>query len=55
MIHDELILETGNQGSDAVATLLAEEMTTAFSATFPDAPIGGLVEVKIGASWADLK
>jgi len=37
------------------ATLLAEEMTTAFSAMFPDAPIGGLVEVKIGASWADLK
>ena len=55
MIHDELILETGNQGSDAVATLLAEEMTTAFSATFPDAPIGGLVDVKFGTSWSSLK
>ena len=55
MIHDELNLETGNQGSDAVATLLAEEMTTAFSATFPDAPIGGLVDVKIGPSWSSLK
>jgi DNA polymerase-1 len=55
MIHDELILETGNQGSDAVATLLAEEMTTAFAATFPDAPLGGLVDVKTGSSWSSLK
>ena len=55
MIHDELILETGNQDADAVGTLLAEEMTTAFAATFPDAPIGGLVDVKIGPSWSSLK
>ena len=55
MIHDELILETGNQDADAVGTLLAEEMTAAFAATFPDAPIGGLVDVKIGPSWSSLR
>jgi hypothetical protein len=34
-----------------VGELLAEEMTTAFAATFPDVPLGGLVYVKIGTSW----
>lgn len=55
MIHDELILEADAQDADAVATLLTEEMTRAFAATFPDAPIGGLVDVKTGSSWSSLK
>ena len=55
MIHDELILEADAQDAKAVGELLAEEMTTAFAATFPDAPTGGLVDVKIGASWSSLK
>ena len=55
MIHDELILEADAQDADAVATLLTEEMTRAFVATFPDAPIGGLVDVKTGSSWSSLK
>lgn len=55
MIHDELILEADAQDAEAVGELLAEEMTMAFAATFPDAPTGGLVDVKIGASWSNLK
>jgi DNA polymerase I-like protein with 3'-5' exonuclease and polymerase domains len=55
MIHDELILEADAQDAEAVGELLAEEMTAAFAATFPDAPIGGLVDVKTGSSWSSLK
>jgi DNA polymerase I len=54
-IHDELILEADAQDADAVGTLLAEEMTTAFAITFPEAPTIDLVEVKVGSSWAGLK
>jgi DNA polymerase I len=54
-IHDELILETDEQVADVVGALLAKEMTRAFAMTFPDAPITGLVDVKVGSSWADLK
>ena len=41
--------------ADAVAALLAEEMTKAFASTFPQAPIIGLVDVKVAFSWGDLK
>ena len=54
-IHDELILETDAEVADAVAALLAEEMTKAFASTFPQAPIIGLVDVKVAFSWGDLK
>jgi DNA polymerase I len=54
-IHDELILEADAQDAEAVSALLAAEMTAAFSATFPDAPISNLVDVHLGQSWADLK
>lgn len=54
-IHDEVILEADAQDADAVGALLAEEMTTAFAVTFPDAPITDLVDVKYGSAWADLK
>ena len=54
-IHDELILEANAQDTDAVGGLLAEEMTRAFTVTFPEAPSTDLVGVKTGSSWADLK
>jgi DNA polymerase-1 len=54
-IHDELILEADAQAVCAVGKLLAEEMTTAFTITFPEAPATDLVEVKTGSSWADIK
>ncbi len=54
-IHDELILEADARAADAVAALLAKEMTTAFAVTFPDAPTTDLVDVKAGSTWADIK
>jgi DNA polymerase I-like protein with 3'-5' exonuclease and polymerase domains len=54
-IHDELILEADARSAEAVAALLAKEMTTAFAVTFPDAPTTDLVDVKAGSTWADLK
>ena len=54
-IHDELILEADRQDADAVSTILKAEMTKAFNGTFPDAPIGDLVAVHVGASWGKLK
>jgi DNA polymerase I-like protein with 3'-5' exonuclease and polymerase domains len=54
-IHDELILEANPQDAEAVSALLIAEMTTAFCATFPDAPTINLVDVSVGRSWADLK
>ena len=55
MTHDELILEADAQAAEAVGELLVEEMSTAFAATFVDAPLGGLVDVKTGSSWSSLK
>jgi DNA polymerase I-like protein with 3'-5' exonuclease and polymerase domains len=55
MTHDELILEANAQAAEAVGELLAEEMSMAFAAPFPDAPLGGLVDVKTGSSWSSLK
>jgi DNA polymerase I-like protein with 3'-5' exonuclease and polymerase domains len=55
MIHDELILEADAPAAEAVGELLAEEMSTAFPVTFPNAPLGGLVDVKTGSSWSNLK
>jgi len=54
-IHDELILEADRQDADTVSTILKAEMTKAFNGTFPDAPIGDLVAVHVGASWGKLK
>jgi DNA polymerase I-like protein with 3'-5' exonuclease and polymerase domains len=55
MIHDYLILEADAQAAEAASELLAEKMTTAFSVTFPDASLGGLIDVKTGSSWSSLK
>jgi DNA polymerase I-like protein with 3'-5' exonuclease and polymerase domains len=55
MTNDELVLEAHAQAAEAVGELLAEEMSTAFAATFMDAPLGGLVDVKTGSSWSSLK
>jgi hypothetical protein len=34
---------------------IGEEMVDAFAETFPDAPLNGLVEVRIGDNWAAVK
>ena len=54
-IHDELILEARTEAAEAVSAILAAEMTSAFLTAFPDAPFVGLVDVRAGRSWADLK
>jgi DNA polymerase-1 len=54
-VHDEVIVEADAQDAPLVAQILEKEMTSAFVETFPDAPTTGLVDVKTGDSWADLK
>ena len=54
-VHDEIILEASRRDSDVVAQILKTEMVAAFTETFPDAPTNGLVEVRTGNTWADLK
>jgi DNA polymerase I-like protein with 3'-5' exonuclease and polymerase domains len=54
-IHDEVILEADAHAAHAVAHILESEMIAAFSEMFPDAPVTNLVDVKMGATWADLK
>ena len=51
----EVILEAGARDVDAARRVLEEEMVAAFAETFPDAPVTNLVDVKAGATWADLK
>lgn len=54
-IHDELIIECPTDAADEVVAILREEMVAAFLETFPDAPTSGLVDVKTGQNWAELK
>ena len=54
-VHDEIILEVFEPDSEVVARILETEMVAAFAETFPDAPTSGLVEVRTGKTWADLK
>jgi DNA polymerase-1 len=53
--HDELMLEVPQADAARAADLLEEAMITAFAATFPGAPLRGLVAVRIGRSWAETK
>ena len=53
--HDEIVLEVPQADAARAASLLEEAMALAFAATFPGAPQGGLVAVKIGRSWAETK
>jgi DNA polymerase I-like protein with 3'-5' exonuclease and polymerase domains len=51
-IHDELVIETTPDAAPTVAALLAEHMTAAWLELFPDAPVGGLVDVATRPGWA---
>jgi DNA polymerase I len=53
-IHDEIILEADAGIADEAKDILVSEMEKAFTATFPDAPAGNLVDASIGQTWADL-
>jgi DNA polymerase I-like protein with 3'-5' exonuclease and polymerase domains len=54
-VHDELLVEAAESCADTVARILREAMTEAFAATFPGAPIEGVVEIGIGRTWKEAK
>jgi DNA polymerase-1 len=51
-MHDEIVLEVRADQADEAALILKQAMIDGFAETFPGAPLGGLVEPHIGASWA---
>ena len=53
VIHDEIILEADVTSAEQCASLLEQSMIEGMLTIFPDASTNGLVEVKIGKSWAD--
>jgi DNA polymerase-1 len=50
-VHDEIVLEVREADAVHAGALLVEAMTRAFAATFPNAPLAGLVELRIQAAW----
>jgi DNA polymerase I-like protein with 3'-5' exonuclease and polymerase domains len=54
-VHDELLLEVAETDAEAARTILQETMSEAFALTFPGAPIDGVVEVKVGRTWNEVK
>jgi hypothetical protein len=54
-VHDELLLELHENDAGVAAAILERSVIEAFTQTFPGAPTAGLVAVKIGETWADLK
>lgn len=54
-IHDEIILEVTNQDAEAAGTALVAAMEQGFLEIFPQGPINGLVNLKQGRTWADIK
>ena len=54
-LHDEFIVEVREDQSERAAEILKQSMIDGFSETFPGAPLNGLVEPHIGASWGAAK
>ena len=54
MIYDELLAEVPEDRADETVVVIRECMTAAFSKTFPGAPLLGIVEVRVGKSWAEV-
>jgi DNA polymerase I-like protein with 3'-5' exonuclease and polymerase domains len=52
-VHDEIVLEVPEADAERAGVLLRDCMTKAFRTTFPDAPLVGLVELKIRDAWGD--
>ena len=55
MVHDEFVVEAAEERAEAVAAIVEEQMTRAFTEVFPEAPTEGLVEAMVVHSWADAK
>jgi DNA polymerase-1 len=54
-LHDEIVLEVCVEDAEQAAEILKQSMIDAFTENFPGAPLNGLVDVRIGASWAEAK
>jgi DNA polymerase I len=56
-VHDEFVVEVDDEDGaiDLVKDVLEREMTAAFTALLPDAPITGLVDAQAGPNWAAAK
>jgi DNA polymerase-1 len=55
MVHDEFVVEAAEERAEAVAAIVEEQMTRAFTEVFPEAPTTGLVDVAIVGCWAEAK
>jgi hypothetical protein len=49
------VLEVPHGSEDLAKGILVEEMTAAFSALLPDAPVTDLVDAHAGPNWAAAK
>lgn len=54
-VHDEFVLEVPHGSEDLAKGILVEEMTAAFSALLPNAPVTDLVDAHDGPNWAAAK
>ena len=54
-VHDEILIEVAKADAERACRPLVKAMTDAFAETFPGAPLNGLVEAKVGTSWAEMK
>jgi DNA polymerase-1 len=50
-VHDELVIEAPEADADYVKDIVTRAMTRAFSETFPEAPLNGLVETRVATAW----
>jgi DNA polymerase I-like protein with 3'-5' exonuclease and polymerase domains len=53
VVHDELIVEASAGDAPEAARLLEASMVAGMLDVFPEAATTGLVEARVGASWAD--
>jgi DNA polymerase-1 len=54
-VHDEFVLEVPHGSEDLAKRILVEEMSAAFSALLPNAPVTDLVDAHAGPNWAAAK
>jgi DNA polymerase I-like protein with 3'-5' exonuclease and polymerase domains len=54
-VHDEIVLEVSETEADEAGAMLVDCMQRAFRVTFPEAPLNGLVELKIRDAWGAAK
>jgi DNA polymerase-1 len=54
-IHDEIVLEVATHQVTQASEILQTEMRNAFTETFPNASLRGVVECHSGSNWAEAK